>query len=401
MANRVQEWMHHYVTASGFARKYRYYAAVLSRLVPVESQAIDVMAVEAIGAKVYLHINVDFFVNNFQYVWGVLLHEVNHVVLGHLSNPRLRQAEDWPAMELAMEISANEYIQEPLPGNPPIWRHFSDLGVAPGQSSWERYELLAKARARRRPVSILASIDTHLPRGVGKAVALTALDVPLHHRIARLVRDAVAGAEREMGDGSVLAGRSPGQVLEQLEDIQVESIAPRIDWKQALRAFVCRRTEREPRFTYDRPNRRFPTLAGIVPARLRRCRRDQLPRLLVVVDTSGSMQAPDLALIARELEALADQAQFTIVECDAAIQRVYPFEGKIESFQGRGGTDLRPPFEPAFLADHGPVDGVVYFTDGCGPYSEEAPSVPTLWALTNPDLSFACPWGRQVLMRQP
>src|SRR3712207_8113548 len=48
---------------------------------------------------------------------------------------------------------------------------------------------------------------------------------------------------------------------------------------------------------------------------------------------------------------------------------------------GRGGTDLRPVFEAEFLAEHRP-DGVIYFTDGQGPYPQEDPGVKALWVLT-------------------
>ena len=65
---------------------------------------------------------------------------------------------------------------------------------------------------------------------------------------------------------------------------------------------------------------------------------------------------------------------------------MYPFADAA----GRGGADLRPVFEPAFLAEHRP--------DGEGPYDEQPPGVPTLWVLTK-DWPFRCPWGQQTLMR--
>jgi predicted metal-dependent peptidase len=64
---------------------------------------------------------------------------------------------------------------------------------------------------------------------------------------------------------------------------------------------------------------------------------------------------------------------------------------------GRGGTDLRPVFEPAFLREHQP-DGIVYFTDGCGPYPMEDPGIKTLWVLTSGP-RFGCTWGERVVMK--
>ena len=96
---------------------------------------------------------------------------------------------------------------------------------------------------------------------------------------------------------------------------------------------------------------------------------------------------------------MSELAQLVIAECDAAIARVYPFRGVVTSVKGRGGTDLRPVFEPLFLSRHG-ADGVVYFTDGLGPHPEHAPKIPVLWMLTKPG-DFACPWGDRALLVRP
>jgi predicted metal-dependent peptidase len=94
---------------------------------------------------------------------------------------------------------------------------------------------------------------------------------------------------------------------------------------------------------------------------------------------------------------LGDVAHVTIAECDAQVSRVYPFAGRIDSVVGLGGTDLRPVFAPAFLGAHD-IDGVVYFTDGVGPFASDPPPVPTLWVLTKP-LAFGCPWGERAWLR--
>ena len=76
------------------------------------------------------------------YLWHVLVHkvpflwrfhQVHHVDLGHLSRPRLRAAAHRDLMELAMEMSANEFIREPLPGKPIVWNDFQRFGIQPDQ----------------------------------------------------------------------------------------------------------------------------------------------------------------------------------------------------------------------------------------------------------------------------
>ena len=41
------------------------------------------------------------------------------------------------------------------------------------------------------------------------------------------------------------------------------------------------------------------------------------------------------------------------------------------------------------------ADGVVYFTDGQGPFPAQPPAVPTLWVLSKEE-PFACPWGARA-----
>jgi predicted metal-dependent peptidase len=77
---------------------------------------------------------------------------------------------------------------------------------------------------------------------------------------------------------------------------------------------------------------------------------------------------------------------------------VYAFDGSLADVGGRGGTDLRPVFEEAFLGGR-KMDGVIYFTDGEGPFPERTPRVPVLWVLTKPG-DFACPWGERARLER-
>jgi predicted metal-dependent peptidase len=165
-----------------------------------------------------------------------------------------------------------------------------------------------------------------------------------------------------------------------------------LDWKTALRMFVAR--ARAPVHTYARPSRRFPGRVGEVPGRTYSPRVLVKPALLVAIDTSLSMTRAELAEVARQLVRLGEHARITVAECDVEITRVYAFEGTIAEVAGRGGTDLRPVFAAPFLGAR-KVDGVVYFTDGEGPFPEAAPAVPVLWVLTKPG-SFRCPWGERA-----
>jgi predicted metal-dependent peptidase len=161
-------------------------------------------------------------------------------------------------------------------------------------------------------------------------------------------------------------------------------------WIRLLRRYTGRHLKSEPDFT--RPSRRFPSLVGVIPGKRRRGGR---PHVMAVIDTSASISPDLLELINGELSRIAADHEVTVVECDAEIQRVDPFR-RMRSVRGRGGTDLRPPFEPGFLRRHGP-DLIIYFTDGCGPAPEHPPRVPVIWCLTE-DGEAPAEWGRILRM---
>lgn len=147
--------------------------------------------------------------------------------------------------------------------------------------------------------------------------------------------------------------------------------------------------------TVSRPPRRFPDLVGIVPGKHRR---GEPPKIMAVVDTSGSITPELLELIDAELRLLARHYAVVVVECDAEIHAVYDYR-PLGSVSGRGGTDFRPPFDREFLQKHRP-DLVVYFTDGRGPAPDQKPGVRVVWCLV-PGEEPPAEWGRVIRMDSP
>ncbi|MEZ4328794.1 MAG: VWA-like domain-containing protein [Polyangiales bacterium] len=395
----IDVWLDAFVRAPVFLARYPFYAAVLGQLTPVADPSVKRMAVSLEGGGFYLHVNVDAFLREPQYLLGVLLHEVHHVVLGHLTHPRFHGLCDVELMDLAIEMSANEYIEEPLP-DPITWRPYASIGLRAGQSTLERYERLVAAfgegtvpasggSGREQGAGERADDHRYLRRGDTQPGAL--------EQTRQLIqRAAVEAGELRAGGGddtpgALCAGKDPGSLIEALTGV-LGRAERYLDWKTALRMFVAR--ARAPVHTYARPNRRFPSRVGEVPGRTYSPRVLVKPRLLVVIDTSMSMTRPELAEIARQLGELAQHATLTVAECDTRVARVYAWSGALTNVMGRGGTDLRPVFAGPLLAAHG-VEGVIYFTDGDGPTPDTPPSVPVLWILTKPE-AFTCPWGERA-----
>ena len=341
-----------------FLQRYPYYAAILAQLEPVADPSVNRMAVSLHNGRFFLHVNVESFVRDPECLRGVLLHEVHHIVLGHLSHAKFADCDYPELMTLAFEMSANEFIVEPLP-NPILCKQFSMVGIRAGQSTLERYYLLADAHhestlsvAGRRPGtdSDAEVLDNH--SFLSSSTRESGGVEPTRRLLTRAMSE--VGPDISQEPGSLLAGKEPGRLLEEL--LGVASAPERfIDYKTALRMFVV--LAQSPVHSYARPNRRFPGRVGRIPGRTYSPRRLVPPSVLVAIDTSASMLKSDLEEVARQLAVLGEIARITVAECDVEVTRVYAFDGTLPNVFGRGGTDLRPVFEPNFLHAHA-IDGV-------------------------------------------
>lgn len=179
-----------------------------------------------------------------------------------------------------------------------------------------------------------------------------------------------------------------------------EVLEPTVDWRQALSGAV-----REAAawaggavdYTYRRPSRRTPALRGVVLPSLRR----PLPRVAVVVDTSGSMGDAELAAALGEVTGVLREVgvrgnRVTVLACDAdvhAVSRVTATEQI--TLGGGGGTDLRVGITAALATRDRPAV-VVVLTDGCTPWPDEIPSCRLIAALIGPDAPQPPHWVETV-----
>lgn len=406
---------------------YPLHAGILALWGIEESAAVSTMGVGFRGNRLCLVFAPDFVESiGMDELEGVLHHEVNHVMFDHVFHEP-EANEDENARIVAEEVTVNEWVPEPLPGKPVLLSQYPFL---PANETTEiRYRKLRGrvsgekrgksgsgcgsqsagtgksggqgpngAKAGRVPTVDDHSTWSEIRKDSGKAARAAQMDVAMAwcgltpkqrnaqpDPVARSARKAAEAGGFEHGAG---IGTDSGDGEEKLGPGSA-----RVPWQVVLRRHVGRIRERRP--VFGRPPRRFPDMAGIIPGKGRYGRK---PRVLAVVDTSGSMTAPMLADISTELGLMAGHYEVVVVECDTKIHKVYPYR-PIESVKGRGGTDFRPPFKPDFLKAQQP-DVVVYFTDGDGPAPEKQPAVPVIWAITEGGKKPVL-WGMEVALSEP
>jgi predicted metal-dependent peptidase len=412
-------WFEGLLSDTRFFHRYPQYAGVVARMDPFPTNAIDTMAValrhpDDPRSRIRLLVNLDYCRKYPQYRSGFLLHEIQHVVLGHLTNRKFHAVRYPRLMEVAMEMSADELIADPMPPGGLGMKAFERFGVRPGQSTLERYRLLVGGfecgQLRVRDQWFEQMRDTHRPgqSGTGHGAGLGDLidarsDAPSERNWNRrgLGNPLQEDELREMKEAIAKHLRNPrgglddprGYVRQRFAKELPRTLIPttsggRLNWQRILLEVFPRRRQMQP--SYLRPSRRFRSRVGEIPGRVRRCPK---PEILVGIDTSGSMTGSSLDLIAKEIHSLAPFARLTIIECDAAVHRVYPMPGCLGPFVGGGDTDFSPVFDEARRWDH--FEGVIYFTDGRGSMPAIPPPLETLWAVTHHD-PFHPDWGTVI-----
>jgi predicted metal-dependent peptidase len=377
---------------------------------------------------------------------GVLLHEVHHVVMRHPFLFPDRQSPDFDAYAalVAEEVTVNEFVSLPLPGDPFRLEQFTAKhpSLKPFESTRERYRKLYDAdRARRdheERQKLQKTVEEQLEKllageGPGNRASGLAGRLSDSHDGWGSFKDggaaaglavAVATAQALERHGHTLspdlqkllrslhAGGAPGTVPGGMLESLAGTARARLSWQTILRQLLAVDHDREQ--TYLRPPRRFPDLVGVLPGSRR------VPtklRLLAAIDTSGSMSAATLDEIAAEMRVMSRSYEVAVVEFDAAIQRRYrlgdaasshdsanPGGDPLSAMQGRGGTSFHPVFHRdtlAWAADGGDLSGVVVFTDGFGPAPEKPPQEQVIWVLMGSAVQQPAQWGRVVRAKSP
>lgn len=194
---------------------------------------------------------------------------------------------------------------------------------------------------------------------------------------------AVAQAVAAAGRGDL-----PGNLLRMVDEI----VNPRVAWEVLLRDFIERTARND--YNWAVPNRRYIQQGIVLPSLVS----EELPEIVLVVDTSGSIGATQLAAFAAEASGVlaAYETTIHIVWADARVNgtRVVTradFPLQLEH-KGGGGTDFKPAF--AWVAKQGLAPAcLIYLTDLDGPFPAQEPDYPVLWIATTDDKA---PWGETV-----
>ena len=312
----------------------------------------------------------------------ILLHEVMHVVLGHIDRRGERRPREWA---LAVDHAVN-LLLEGCGFTPPEHavcdRRFRSMTAEAIYDALLPKGQSAEARAPETHTEGLGHPEAHLDPADPRLAGASAHPMPAPVERRRLRKNLLAPMKCK------LAGIGAGASSEEIEAAESEQVP----WRELLAQFVTGLRQTDYRlFPFNKKHLwrglYLPSVGEPGPE-----------HIALAVDTSGSMDERALSLVLGELEQLRHAApcRITLIQCDYEVQSVdaygahdpLPHHNPARSFRftGRGGTRFEPVFDriahPDFQADHGRPDALVFYTDGYGDFPDEAPDYPVLWLIT-------------------
>jgi predicted metal-dependent peptidase len=375
-----------------------FFGALLFHLKGHECRSISTMATD--GASLYY--NPDFVDTlNSATLAGVLAHEVMHPALQHHLRRSGRDLKRW---NVACDYAINPILLDAglsLPEGILVDNRFRGMSA-------ERIYNLIQDEEDQDPSNEQASGDDQPADGTSSEKAdlepedKEADGKPSAPSTPGGIGQVIDANEQEDGEASTLpdqarewqiaveqaqsvaklAGKMPVGAVRTLEGAQ----AARVDWRELLRRAWSDTIPSD--YNWSRPNRRHVWSGLYLPGVT--C--EGVGEIAIAVDCSGSVSARQLGLFEAEIRSILAGQRPRLVRVlyfDAEVQKVDTYQAGetiVLTPVGGGGTDFRPCFE--WLRDRRIVpQTLVFLTDLCGRFPNEAPPYPVLWASTGTRLA--------------
>ncbi len=173
-------------------------------------------------------------------------------------------------------------------------------------------------------------------------------------------------------------GDIPGDLLRMVQ----EMLYPRVNWRELLDRFISARARND--YSWSPPSRRHLHMDIYLPS----LSTEQLPEVVLAIDTSGSISPKELAQFSAELSGILESYDTTVrvIWCDTDVKDDQIFcraDLPLElAPKGGGGTDFRPVF--SFIENNNLNPAcLIYLSDmECGNFPIIDPDYPVLWART-------------------
>lgn len=356
----------------------------------------------------------------------MLAHEAMHCALGHFARRQHREIRRWDvACDHAVNLILWEERLKPPPGilmNPEyhgltaeeiyplippdpeeqtIDSHLYDNASGTGsQSRPERAQKPDRERSDEQAGEGMGEGEGQTPPsprggerpkepanrqdGAGSRAEIAGLSETEKEELGRQWQQRLAAAAQ--------AAAQAGKLSPSLARMIDELVTPKLPWRMLLARYLrsCARDD----YSFQKPSRRegeaiLPSLSST------------MIDVVVVLDTSGSIDDEELAEFLSEVDVLKAQIHARVVlhACDERLCANGPWIYEIweplrlpGDLTGGGGTDFRPVFR--WIEETGMrPDVLVYFTDAEGTFPAVEPPYPVIWLVKG---KAPVPWGQRI-----
>jgi predicted metal-dependent peptidase len=411
-----------------------FYAHILAGTVREVTTNIPTAAVGFNNELILLMVNETFFLNELKSVServAVLKHETLHLVFRHLFRDKIK--EDSELFNIAADLVVNQYIGAwKLPDNAVTLKAFPDLNLKPEQTLEYYYDILMKLKQAIDKSTFMGGNGDESGNGQSENTEPT-MDEK-HPKSAEafkniyrskrhsdhskwVIKDGsnattadgqcindnvISGLEQSLGKQildaaartpSKFYGSLPGALTTQIDIIRA-SMTPKVDWRRALKIFSSANGRSMVYHTMKRISKRFGTRPGIRIVRFK--------KLVVVIDTSGSLDESSLAQFFKEIDTIhKNGAEVMVIECDAKVHNFYKYNRTTPiKVMGGGGTNYDPAFEFINKNRRMNFDACIYLTDGYAPAPTIRPRCNLLYVITpGGQTGGHLKWGRFIKMK--
>lgn len=336
---------------------YPLYGTVFLYLNKIERTDMPTMAVGTTRrVDLALYYNPDFVKKlTSTQIRAVLKHEALHILLHHISRNQYF-GFNMKGFNIAADMAINCHVE----GLPPNCIYPKNYGLPDNEGS-EWYYSKLKEEAEKN--------GTEVGEGEGRGELVDSHDMwgscddDIIKEKIREIADKAMREQEKKGYGDL-----PGGLVQQI----MAANKPIVNWKREVRFFIAKVIAMNRQATRMRPNRRFGYQN---PG----SKRDYISKILVAIDTSGSVSDRELQYFLSELNGMISHIKVDVVQFDHGLQTPVPEAWDRKRLKldvkGRGGTDPNPALK---LADSLKYQGVMVLTDG-GFSSPYKPKCRVMW----------------------
>jgi predicted metal-dependent peptidase len=174
-----------------------------------------------------------------------------------------------------------------------------------------------------------------------------------------------AQIDQALRQGAILAGKRGGKIDRSLAEL----LEPKVNWREMLREFVTTQCMGRDMSSWRRVNRRFVASGMYLPGYIS----ESVGRILIGVDTSGSIGGPELQEFMSEVVGVAKQVQpevLDLVYWDSNVAAhekygVHELEGLETKTKPKGGGGTSPSCVTSYMRDNNlKPECAIILTDG-------------------------------------